>query len=63
MIFSGLCSIQSSNFNQDFTLTWGNDHVNFTNDNQTVQLSLDEKSGIVFIYMEETSSKTLSKFL
>lgn len=43
LVSSGLCS--AGNFNKDFDITWGNDHVKTLNNGRQLTLSLDKSSG------------------
>ncbi|KAH9318893.1 hypothetical protein KI387_020662, partial [Taxus chinensis] len=39
---------ESSTFNENFAISWGNDHVKLSNDGQTAQLLMDQASGSGF---------------
>ncbi|CAL5375231.1 unnamed protein product [Camellia sinensis] len=48
LIRSVLAVVSASNFNQDFTITWGDGRVKILNNSQPLTLSLDKTSGFSF---------------
>ncbi|CAL5375235.1 unnamed protein product [Camellia sinensis] len=48
VLSSVLAVVSASNFNQDFTITWGDGRVKILNNSQPLTLSLDKTSGFGF---------------
>ncbi|KAF5948082.1 hypothetical protein HYC85_014039 [Camellia sinensis] len=48
VLSSVLAVVSASNFNQDFTITWGDGRAKILNNSQLLTLSLDKTSGSGF---------------
>ncbi|KAL1834901.1 hypothetical protein ACET3Z_004552 [Daucus carota] len=48
LIITGVMGLQDKRFDENYVVTWGNEHVMYTNGGRDVQLSMDKSSGAGF---------------
>lgn len=45
LIITGVMGSENKRFDENYVVTWGNEHVMYTNGGRDVQLSMDQSSG------------------
>ncbi|KAL8106608.1 xyloglucan endotransglucosylase/hydrolase protein 2-like isoform X2 [Apium graveolens] len=48
VIITGVMGVQDKRFDENYAVTWGNEHVKFVNEGRDIQLSMDPSSGAGF---------------
>lgn len=49
IFFMLIDATRDTSFNENYYVTWGNDHIMFSKQGREVQLSLDRYSGFIFL--------------
>lgn len=50
VIITGVMGVQDKRFDENYAVTWGNEHVKFMNEGRDVELSMDPSSGEVKLH-------------